>query len=321
MIEFEHLNYLWFSLLLVPLLYFLKHNKNALEMIFSSEVLKKIRLKNRGLSKKMRNIMMILSMFFIIVTLARPYINHGNIKVKSSFINLVVGFDISNSMFANDIYPSRFAFAKQKFDLLLKDLKNAKVGVLAFSSRAFLVAPLSEDYNSLAFLVKNMGMNNINLRGTDILSALSAAQNLYGNKEKKAFLIFTDGGDKKTFDKEIAYAKAHHIVVFIYNVGTKKGGVIKTPQGVLKDKNGDIVVVKINKDIESLALQTGGAYLHGSLSSSDMTTLSDAIKSQFKAIGTKETTIQDKKELFYYPLSIAILLFFLSIFSIDWRRR
>ncbi|WP_331774247.1 vWA domain-containing protein [Sulfurospirillum sp. 1612] len=321
MIEFEHLNYLWGALLLLPLFYFLKRNKNALEMIFSAEVLQKIRVKNRGLSKKMRNIMMILSLFFMIVALTRPYINNGEVKVKSSFINLVVGFDISNSMFANDIYPNRLAFAKQKFDALLKNLKNAKVGVLAFSSRAFLVAPLSEDYNSLEFLVKNMGMDNISLRGTDILSALEAAQNLYGNEEKKAFLIFTDGGDKKRFDKEIAYAKAHHIVVFIYNIGTEKGGVIKTPQGVLKDKNGNIVVVKINKNIESLALQTGGAYLRDSLSSHDMTTLSDAIKSQFKAIGTKETEIVDKKELFYYPLGVAILLFFLSIFSINRRRR
>ncbi|MDX1808808.1 MAG: VWA domain-containing protein [Sulfurospirillaceae bacterium] len=321
MIHFEHIDYLWGIVLLLPLFYFLKNNKNALDSIFSSEVLQKIRVKNRGLSKKVRNILLIFSMFFMIIALARPYIDNGSIKVKSSFINIVTGFDISNSMFANDIYPSRFDFAKQKFDLLLKSLKNARVGVLAFSSRAFLVAPLSEDYNSLKFLVKNMGMNNISLRGTDILSALSAAQNLYGNEEKKAFLIFTDGGDNKNFDKEIAYAKKHHIVVFIYNIGTDKGGVIKTQNGVLKDKNGNIVVVKINENIKQLALQTGGAYLRYSLSSNDMNELSNAIKSRFKAITAREEIIKDKKELFYYPLGVAIVLFFFGIFSINRRKR
>lgn len=321
MIHFEHIDYLWGIVLLIPLFYFLKNNKNSLDTIFSSEVLQKIRVKNRGFSKKTRNILLIFSMFFMIMALSRPYINNGDIKVRSSFINLVVGFDISNSMFANDVYPSRFDFAKQKFDLLLKSLKNAQVGVLAFSSRAFLVAPLSEDYNSLQFLVRNMGMNNISLRGTDILSALSAAQNLYANKEKKALLIFTDGGDNKNFDEEIAYAKAHNIVVFVYNIGTDQGGVIKTPNGVLKDKNGNIVVVKINEMIKNLALQTGGAYLHYSLSSHDMGELSDAIKSKFKAITLKDEIIKDKKELFYYPLGVAIMLFFLGLFSINWRRK
>ncbi len=64
--------------------------------------------------------------------------------------------DISNSMFANDIYPNRFEFAKRKFEELLGVLKSARVGILGFAQRAFLVAPLSEDYNSLRFLVKNM---------------------------------------------------------------------------------------------------------------------------------------------------------------------
>ncbi len=320
MINFVHVELLWLLILLLPLLYFLKYNKKTYEALFAKDILEKIRVKNRGFSKKVRNILLIASAFFMIVALARPYIDKGDIKIKSSFINVVVGLDISNSMFVNDVYPSRFGLAKKKFYEFLKDMKNARVGVIGFSSQSFLVAPLSEDYHSLDFLVKNLNTASVSLRGTDFMSALEAANDLYETKQKKAFLIFTDGGDQKNFAKEIEYAKKHNIVVFVYAIGTDKGGVIKTKNGPLKDKNGNIVVVKINESIKKLALKTGGAYMRSTLSSRDIAMLSDAIKSRFKARGSEINTIKEKLELFYYPLGLAILLFFMANFSIRGKR-
>ncbi len=316
MINFVHGELLWLLVLLLPLFYFLKYNKKSYEALFAKDILDKIRVKNRGLSKRVRNVLLIASMFFMIIALARPYIDKGEIKVKSSFINVVVGIDISNSMFVNDVYPSRFELAKKKFYEFLKDMKNARVGVVGFSSQSFLVAPLSEDYHSLDFLVKNLSTASMSLRGTDFMSALEAANDLYQTNDKKAFLIFTDGGDQKDFSKEIAYAKKHNIVVFVYAIGTDKGGVIKTKNGPLKDKNGNIVVVKINENIKKLALKTGGAYMRSTLSSKDIAMLSDAIKSRFKAKGSEINTIKEKLELFYYPLALAILLFFMANFSL-----
>jgi len=321
MITFIQPELLWLIILLLPLFYFLKHNKYSYESFFAKDVLEKIRVKNRGFSKRQRNIFLILSLFFMILALARPTIDRGEIKVKSSFINVVAGLDISNSMFVNDVYPSRFALAKKKFFIFLKDMKNARVGVVGFSSQSFLVAPLSEDYYSLNFLVKNLNVSSMSLRGTDFMSALEAANDLYQTDEKKAFLIFTDGGDQSDFSKEIAYAKEHNIVVFVYAIGTDKGGVIKTKNGALKDKNGNIVVVKINENVKKLALQTGGAYMRSTLSNKDIAMLSNAIKSRFKAKGSEVNSIKDRLELFYYPLVLAILLFFMANFSLDFRKK
>jgi Ca-activated chloride channel family protein len=265
MIYFLHVELLWALILLLPLFYFLKYNKKSYESLFAKEVLEKIRVKNRGFNKRVRNALLIFSAFFMIIALARPVIDKGDIKVKSSFINVIVGLDISNSMFVSDVYPNRFELAKKKFYEFLKDMKNARVGVIGFSSQSFLVAPLSEDYHSLEFLVKNLSTASMSLRGTSFMSALDAANDLYQTNEKKAFLIFTDGGDQSDFSKEIAYAKEHNIVVFVYAIGSDKGGVIKTKNGALKDKNGNIVVVKINEDIKKLALQSGGAYMRSSL--------------------------------------------------------
>ena len=304
----------------IPMLWMLKKGASALEKVFKPEILAKIRVGGSGLSTKVRNVLLILSFVLGVVALARPQLDRGEIKVKSSFINVVVGLDISHSMFATDIYPNRFEFAKRKFDRFLTYLDNTKVALIGFSSRSFLIAPLTEDFHSLKFLTKNLGLEYLNLRGTSVMSALEAANNLFENKDKKVLVLFTDGGDDKDFSKEIAYAKAHNITVFVYAIGTEKGGVIKTKNGVLKDKKGDIVIVKRNDAIKQLALQTGGAYMVYSLKNDDIKTLAETIKAKFKARTHEETTIKNREELFSWPLGLGVLFFFMGLFSLPRRR-
>lgn len=316
MIYFKYSELLYLLILTLPMFYFMKKNGKELNHSFSDRVVEKIRLKGKGIDRKSRNILFIFAFIFAIFAIARPQIDNGEVKVKSSFINVVVGIDISHSMFANDIYPNRFEFAKNKFFELLDNLENSKVALLNFSSQAFLVSPLTKDFSSLKFLTKNMRVDYLNLRGTDILATLEASNRLFGEEAKKVLLLFTDGGDSNDFTKEIEYAKKHNISIFIYNIATDKGGVIKTEDGVIKDKNGDIVVVRLNEKIKELAMQSGGAYMKYSLSQNDIKALSDVIKAKFKAKEEAEETLKDTKEMFYYPLSVAILLFLLSLISL-----
>ncbi len=317
--SFHNPQLLWLLLLILPMVWMLKQGKSPLERIFNPRILEKIRVPRSGLSGKVRSIFMIVAFALAVVAVARPQIDRGEIKVKSSFVNVVVGFDISRSMFADDVYPNRFEFAKRKFDHFLKYLKNTKVALIGFSSRSFLIAPLTEDFHSLKFLTKNLGLEYLNLRGTSIMSALEAANNLFENQDKKVLVLFTDGGDETDLSKEIAYAKEHHITVFIYAIGTKKGGVIKTKNGVLKDARGDIVIVRRNDAIKKLALETGGAYMVYSLKNDDVKSLAEIIQSKFKAKLQEETTIKNREELFYYPLAAAVLFLFTAFFSLPRR--
>jgi Ca-activated chloride channel family protein len=315
MIMFNNPELLWLLILLLPLLYFLKSKKSDLESVFSKNVLKKVKLKSNTLSKKMRNILLFISMIFMIMALARPQIDNGEIKVKSSFINVVTAIDMSKSMFANDVYPNRFDFAKKKFFDSLDYFKNTKIALIGFSSQTFLISPLTQDFHSLKFLGQNLNLDYLNLKGTDVMATLESANNLFGEEEKKILLMFTDGSDQKEFSKEIAYCKEHNIVVYIYNIGTDKGGIIKTKNGVLKDKNSNIVVVKRTDNIKKLALQSGGAYMKYSLANDDIKLLADTIQNSYKAKNEENSTIKDKKEMFYYPLILALLLFFMALFS------
>lgn len=313
---FYNSEFLWLLLLLLPFIYFMKKNGNELGAVFSKEVLKKVQLKNQSLSKRMRNTFLLLALVLTILALARPQIDNGEIKVKSSFINVVAAIDMSRSMFANDVYPSRFDFAKKKFFDSLDYFKNAKVSLIGFSSQTFLISPLTQDFHSLKFLGNNLSLDNLSLKGTDILATLKSANNLFGEEKEKLLLLFTDGGDQSDFSKEIAYAKAHNIAVYIYNIGTDKGGVIKDKNGVLKDKSGDIVVVKRTDYIKALALESGGAYMKYSLAKEDVKLLVDTIQSRYEAKEEESSTIKDRKELFYYPLALALLFFFVALFSL-----
>jgi len=319
--QFEYGQFLWALLLLLPLFLLLKKQKESLNEHFDEAILKKMFHHKGTIAKGLRDALFLLSFTLGIIALARPVIDNGEIKVTSSDIDLITGFDISHSMFADDIYPDRFSFAKHKFERFLGDIKSARIGVIGFSSKAFLISPLTKDFSSLKFLVNNMKLDYVTLKGTSILSALEVTNNLLEKSQRKALLLFTDGGDKKEYTKEIAYAKEHNITLFIYAIGTEKGGVIKMQNGVLKDENGDIVVVKRNDAIKELALQSGGAFMKGSLQKNDINTLAASIMTAFKNNEKKEHTIRDKKELFVYPLGLAMLFFILSFSSLPQRRK
>lgn len=316
MITLHNSEFLWLLLLLLPFLYFMKKNGSELERLFSKEVLQKVQLKNQSLSKKVRNILLLFAMVLSIVALARPQVDNGEIQVKSSFINVVAAIDMSKSMFANDVYPSRFEFAKKKFFDALEYFKNTKIALIGFSSQTFLISPLTQDFHSLKFLGNNLSLDHLSLKGTDILATLESANNLFSEEKKKILLLFTDGGDQRDFSKEIVYAKAHNIAIYIYNIGTDKGGVIKDEHGVLKDKNGDIVVVKRTDDIKALAIQSGGAYMKYSLAKEDVKLLVETIQSRYEAKDEENSTIKDRKELFYYPLILSLFFLFLALFSL-----
>lgn len=312
MFYFKNIEFLYLLFLLIPLIYLIKQKKEFVLGQFSQEVFKRIEFKNNRFSKKTRNILLIFSSIFIIFALARPIVNNGEIKVKSNFVNMLVAMDISKSMMANDIYPNRFEFEKNKLFTFLDELKNIRVGLVGFSSQTFLISPLTEDFNSLRFLVKNLRFDYLNLKGTNIKSVLEVTNDLLKDEQNKILLIFTDGGNEDNYDEEITYAKTHNITIYIYNIGTQNGGIIK-------DDNDNVVLVKLNENIKKLALNSNGAYLQQSLNQNDIKQLSQIINNNYKAKEEQESVIKNEKELFIYPLVIAIVLFVMGIFSLPRR--
>jgi len=311
--DFEQIELLYALIPVAILWFFIHHKQSNLEALFAPEVLEKISLDKYGMRLKTRLKLLLLSIILILLALSQPTLDKGEVKIKKHLSDLVVAMDMSYSMLANDIYPSRFEFVKNKLLHSLDKINARRVAVLGFASQTFLVSPLTDDFSSLKFLIKNLRTDMVNLKGTDILNLLQAANELTGKTKSKQILLLTDGGDDDNFKEAVAYATKHNLQIFIFDVASKSGGSIRTENGLLKDPNGNIVHVKENPNIGTLATQTHGKYLKYSLNNND---LSNFIHTFNRHNNSKEVKINQKRQLFYYPLLLALVLLFFSFFSL-----
>ena len=318
---FLHPEYLYFMLLpLLFLLFLIFTNKSQVDRLYSKEIMEKLKIQDGSIGQKGRNIFLSLALVLMVIAFARPVIPKGEINVKSSTVDILVGIDISKSMLANDIYPNRLDFAKKRVIDLMNDYKKARFGVIAFSRVGFLVSPLSDDTNTVEYLVNNLSTNSLNQDGTDLMAPLYLANRFLKNEKEKILVLFTDGGDGNNFTKEIKYAKKHNIRVYVYAIGTEKGSTIRVGSDVLKDKNGNIVIVRLNSAIKKLAIQSGGAYIVGDYSGTSIKKLQESIKNRVKQTKQRNKIIKTYKELFYYPLWAAIMFMLFGFSSMPKRK-
>jgi Ca-activated chloride channel family protein len=309
----------YFSMMLIPaliLFYFIIMQKSALESYFDKNILEKLRFDNGALGRVGRNMMLFVALLLMIVALARPVKEKQDIEIKSKTIDMMVAIDVSKSMMAGDFYPSRLAFAKKRFVEFVDSFKEANIGVIAFSSEGFLVSPMTQDSATLKYLVHNLSLDSMTLRGTNLLLPIEKGKEFLKRSEEKIIIIFTDGGDNSDFKEEIERAKAYNESIYIYAVATPKGAVIKEGKEVLKDKQGNIVISKLNEGIKQLAFETGGAYIVGNYEDESISLMVEDIKKKFKMHEQKEKKIKEYRELFYYPLSLAILFLLFAFHSL-----
>ena len=320
--SFLHPEFLYFMLPPLFILFgFLLTQKEAEGHFFSDEVMSRLRVSANTLTLKARNALFLLMGFFIVIALAGPVINDGIIEVKAKSADVMIAFDISDSMLAQDVYPSRLKLAKVKAIELLKNAPEKRIGVIAFAKNSYLVSPMSFDHNAVNFLLKQLNTNSITEKGTDLLSLLEVVDKTIKHKSKKYLLIISDGGDKTDFAKEIAFAKEKNIVVFVLGIGTTKGAPIKLSDGSFIKHNGEIIVSKLNENISELATKSGGVYIQSVKSDKDIKTMLSEIEKNSEQKELKSEKIHKFIPLFYYPVAMALLILLIATSSISKRER
>ncbi len=293
--------------------------KEAVGSYFSDEVMQKLRVATKGLTLKARNALFFLAGFFMIVALAEPVIVDGKIDVEQKSADILIGLDISNSMLANDVYPSRLELAKKKAVEFIRLVTQDRVGVVAFAKGSYLVSPLSFDKEAVAFLLQNLDTTSITEQGTDFMTLLETVKNSSKHSKRKYLLLFTDGGDKSDFTKEIEYAKENGITVFVLGVGTKRGAPIKMDGGTFMKYHGKIVITKLNEHIADLALGTGGVFIKATNSDKDIEAMYKEMSRVIEKKTLKTKSIEKHIPLFYIPLGAAMLLVLIALASMTKR--
>ncbi|CAM3893082.1 VWA domain-containing protein [Arcobacter cloacae] len=261
-----------------------------------------------------KTIFLLLSFIFIVISISRPIVISKNSNPNSLDVEFVLALDISKSMFAKDIKPNRFEFAKQKIQNLLTNLDSEKLSLLAFSNQSYMIIPSTNNYEVVKTLTNNINIKNINQNGTNFLSILKATNEVLNHRTKKALVILTDGSDNESFEEEISFAKEKNISVYIYDISTKQGSVIEFNDELIKDDKGNIVISKSNEYIEKFAKSTSGIYQNYSLNKNDFKTILNDIKTNFDNKLNLDD-IENKKELFYFTLIFAFLFFMFGRFN------
>jgi len=312
---FLYPNMLFLIILVVILFALLLTQKESHAHFFSQEVMDKLRVSANTLPLQVRNWLYALVAVLLVLALANPVIQEGKVAVKAKSADIMIALDISDSMLAKDIYPNRLKAAKAKAMELLKLAPNERMGVIAFAKNSYLVAPLSFDHNAVGFLLRKLDTTSITEKGTSLLSMLEVVDRSIKKDAQKYLLVLSDGGDKKDFSKEIAFAKSKGITIFVLGVATKKGAPIQNQDGTFIKQHGEIIVSRLNENIAQLATKTGGVYIQSVRADADVKAMLSEIEKHSKKRELKSEEIERFEPLFYYPLALALLLFLVATTS------
>ena len=211
--------------------------------------------------------LMTLAYSLLVLLLARPQMGSKITNEKRNGIETIICLDISNSMLAEDVTPSRLEKSKLLVENLVDHFTNDKIGLIVFAGDAFVQLPITSDYVSAKMFLHSINPSMIAVQGTDIAHAINLSMNSFTQQEKigRAIILITDGEDHEGGALEAAKAaKKKGINVFILGIGDLKGAPIPLGNGdYLTDASGRTVMTALNEDMCRQVAQAGsGTYIH-----------------------------------------------------------
>lgn len=203
----------------------------------------------------------------VIIMLARPQMGSKIQHEKRNGIEAIICMDVSNSMKAEDVAPSRLDKSKMLVENLVDHFTNDKIGLVVFAGDAFVQLPITSDYVSAKMFLQNIDPSLIETQGTDIARAITVGMRSFTQQEKvgRAIIVITDGEDHEGGAAEAAAeARKRGINVFILGVGSVKGAPIPTGNGgYMTDATGQTVMSALNEPMcQDIAKAGSGTYIH-----------------------------------------------------------
>ena len=271
MFRFENPIYLWL-LLIIPILIIMKImmwyvQRKKLSRIGNPTLLKELMPDVSRFRPWVKFLLLITALSSLILTLARPQFGSKISHEKRNGIEAIIALDISNSMLAQDVQPSRLDKSKLMIENLINSFINDKIGLVVFAGEAYVQLPITSDYVSAKMFLSDITPNLISAQGTDIARAIRVSLSSFTQQKGvgKAIILITDGEDNEGGALEaVKEAKEKGVNVFILGVGDSKGAPIPLGNGeYLKDNHGQTVMTALNENMCKEIAQAGsGTYIH-----------------------------------------------------------
>ncbi len=268
------LQFLW----LIPVVCFLlwwtnKHTRQVINAKISPRIAKVLMRSVAVQKRQFKVFLQCLTLAFFVLGLARPQSGETHEKAKSEGLEIALVVDVSNSMLAEDVRPSRLELARRELDRFIDSLSGDKVALVAFAGSAVTLSPLTNDKAAMKMYIDSLNTNTVSTQGTDFRKALTEAYTalqrggLEGDEHlhvTKVIVVVSDGEDNEKGAVGAAEKiAAEGVRIFTLGFGTQNGGQIPVRDnngnllGYKKDKNGEVVNTKFVDDSLKALAQAG----------------------------------------------------------------
>ncbi len=323
-----------YGLALIPffilLFIFVRHRRRELmEEYGETRLIRRLQPDVSRFKPWFRFVLLMITILFIVLGIANPQIGSKMEEVKREGVDVVIALDVSNSMEAEDIKPSRLERAKKSISRLIDKLRNDRIGIVAFAGTSFMQLPLTTDYSAAKLLLSTIDTDMIETQGTALGGAIETALSAFekDDEKHKVLIIITDGENHE--DDALGTAKkAAEQGVVIHTIGMGSAGGAPIPiykggnrVGFRKDKYGETILTKLDPGmLQQVAAAGNGRFISADGPDPDLEKLlQDIDKMEKKEYGSKMFT--EYEDRFQYPIAAALVFIVFEFVVSDKRNK
>jgi Ca-activated chloride channel family protein len=328
-LQFQHIEFAW-GLLLIPLfillfIALLRWKQNVAKKMGDKKLVQQL---TNNFSPRLFSLKFVLLLLAVaggilaIMNLRKPADADG---ISRKGIDVVIAMDVSKSMLATDLQPSRLERAKQFVNKLVNEMPDDRIALVLFAGKAYMQMPLTTDHSAAQLFISSAGPNAVPQQGTVISEALKMSANAFNTADRrfKAVILISDGEDHDPeADKTAKDLAEQGMMINTVGIGSPEGAYIFDPStGENKrDEMGNVVVTKLNEEeLKSIAENTHGVYVRLQGSDEAVATIKQNLSQiEKKALG--DVSLMNFKT-YYWWFAGAMLIFLLAENFIPERKK
>ena len=299
----------------------------------SAELLKRLSPDQSRFKAMLKLVVLAMAVVCFCIALVNPKVGTKLETVKREGVDIVFAIDVSKSMLAEDVAPSRLEKAQQLTAQIINNLVSDRVGIIAYAGKAVPQLPITTDYAAAKMFLQNMNTDMLSSQGTAIDEAIQLSRTYFNDAEQtnRVLVIISDGEDHKDLNLGVAKAAAKEgIKIFTIGVGSEKGGPIPLKRdGVVmrykKNQKGETVITKMNSNtLTAIAEEANGLFIQGQNTKQVTEKIAEILnKLEKKEFEAKE--FSEFKDQFQWFLGLGLFFLILDVLFLErktaWLKR
>ena len=299
----------------------------------SAELLKRLSPDQSRFKALLKLVVLAMAVVCFCIALVNPKVGTKLETVTREGVDIVFAIDVSKSMLAEDVAPSRLEKAQQLTAQIINNLVSDRVGIIAYAGKAVPQLPITTDYAAAKMFLQNMNTDMLSSQGTAIDEAIQLSRTYFNDAEQtnRVLVIISDGEDHNDLNLGVAKAAAKEgIKIFTIGVGSEKGGPIPLKRnGVVmrykKNQKGETVITKLNPNtLTAIAEEANGLFIQGQNTKQVTEKIAEILnKLEKKEFEAKE--FSEFKDQFQWFLGLGLFFLILDVLFLErktaWLKR